>query len=203
MGGDFNTAMTEVSDQREALEEIGLLHLNSTRKLDHVRIYKWGSNQLENLCISESLLFEIKGFGFLPFDYGLESDHKCFYVDIRLKNDTESKKKSQRTLSSKNEQNAKKFWEYVLSHFEKQNIVFRLQTLRRANGVLTNNQFETKIQQIDREVTKILLDGERKISMQKSDYFIPKIPRLRKLRSYWRTILRRHRLHLTHEGLQN
>ena len=39
--------------------------------------------------------------------------------------------------------------------------------------------------------------------MQRSAYFIPKITRLRKLRSYWRKILRRNRLHLNHERLAN
>ena len=131
MGGDFNDAMTVGSTRREEFLDLGLIHLNSTYNLEQVRTYKRGRQQLDHIWISASLLSVTTGFGFLPFDFGLESDHRCIYVDICIRSEPQVKNKSQRTLSSKNEKNVQSFWKYVLSQFDKHKIKMRLQLLRK------------------------------------------------------------------------
>ena len=107
IGGDFNEAFSEGSVLREEFQDIGLQHLNSVYDLSHVRTYKRGRTQLDHIWISDSLIPNTTGFGILPFDYGLESDHRGLYVDIIFKSEPAVQKNSKRTLSSKNEKNVK------------------------------------------------------------------------------------------------
>ena len=93
--------MIRGSEWKEILSELGPCHLNSTKSLETVRTHKWVPQQLDHIWVSESLVQEIMGFGFLPFDYSLESDHRGVYVDIGIRTSEPPPKKNANSLFKK------------------------------------------------------------------------------------------------------
>jgi len=85
LGGDFNEVMSENSGIHQLASVCGLIDVFSQRfeTVTRPATFKGGSNRLDYVLLSPTLVPYIKASGYEPYDYrGVFSDHRAMYLDF-------------------------------------------------------------------------------------------------------------------------
>ena len=87
LGGDFNEDNTEDGGMAKGLRGLNLINTTSPPNMKTPVTYNRGSNTIDHIWISSELIPLMKRFGYLPFDFGFDADHRGMFVDIWSKDE--------------------------------------------------------------------------------------------------------------------
>ena len=111
--------------------------------------------------------------GYEPFNVGIILDHQGMFLDLSVGKHTESPDQLQRKLNSKQGNQVKKYWVKVMKNFKKKQII---QGINKLLTVLTwKHQDMQGLQQLDHDITKIMLKAEQQSIPKHTVTWSPKI----------------------------
>ena len=109
------------------------------------------------------------GFGYLPFDYGFDSDHRGMFIDISSKdvNELQASGRRRRKLKSKNPKSVKSYLKMVTKLVKSLNIEARVAKLE--GKPFLNETDKEELEIIDQTFMEILLHAESKLQIHRTD----------------------------------
>jgi hypothetical protein len=153
-----------------------------------------GTVRIDYFLVSADLIPYVNKAGILPFTGYYESDHRALFIDIDLHRVLKGTpcnpiNRDARTIDSKTSWKVKKYQEYVHQKCTETRLFERAKALE-DGSYTTKKDIHQELEEIDQELTNILLDAER-ICKAKQQY--PWSPALRQCQNrirYWKLWVR-------------
>ena len=190
IGGDFNCEHREGSTMTERMRRLQLANVIADRHRNTPETHKQGCKTIDHVWVSPCLQDLITGYGYLPYDLGMSSDHRGLFVDLRLSRGRYQavNQNVARKLNSKNVQNVERYLEEANGMAEEHNLFSRMLALT-DKEVLTRAE-RRELNEIDRVLTEILLKAEARLrSLRSQDEACPEMRTLRSLKRYWKKLI--------------
>ena len=173
----------------ERLKKLQLANVIVGRHRDTPETHKQGSKTIDHVWVSPCLQDLITGYGYLPYDLGLISDHRGMFVNLHLSRGRfpTVNRNTTRKLNSKNVQNVERYLEEANRMAEEHNLFSRMLALTDKDKLTRAERKE--LNEIDRVLTEILLKAEARLrSLRSQDEACPEMRTLRSLKRYWRKL---------------
>ena len=168
LAGDFNEALDGTTASQ--LQDLGLSNVLETYLESCPRTYKYGSQCIDHIWVSNTILPTVTSVGIAPFNFFQDSDHRAIYVDMDLKDiiDNDSFHIPPirfRRLKTTSLSSVASYKKSIRKLTKKHRISKKFRRIRRAftkYGPTSSNI--SKLNKFDKLITKILLDSERQCS---------------------------------------
>ena len=188
IAGDFNCSLmnpvlTSITEKFSLTDIMSSTHTETPPTREH------GSQTIDHMLISTSMLETIRRAEYLPFKYGVNSDHRALALDLdleRLKGDPEIKnERPQRVLDSRNCTTARKYKD-TLTEFLKR--IGKAQPLINISAPRTSRERRKAIRNLemyDRKQTQMMLKTERSLPKKREWQWSPQLHEAVKIHQYW------------------
>ena len=107
MGGEFNVH-THHEEFSQLLQNTSVIDFSKHNDMQHIPTYKRISYQLDNVLISEGLIYESRNVHILAFNIFFLSDHSALVFDLDFHDTVIPNLPKPRSLNSSNNKNTKK-----------------------------------------------------------------------------------------------
>ena len=168
---DFNETINGPEKNNQKFREMGLLNLMEEYIGDDglPRTCSKGPNCIDHVWMTSNALDNVHRAGFAPFNFIKDSDHRGLYVDLFYKNILENNEHNleptkRRNLKSTIPNRVEKYIEVVQDQWDYHNIDNRFYEIRDAMKEENIEENIVKLNNLDKQITEILLYGERKCS---------------------------------------
>ena len=170
---DANDSMEHASSLSKLASEFGLidLHTHKWGLEGEPSTYKRGTKRIDYILGTEEVAQHLRVAGIEAFDDGVKSDHRGLFVDIDMKgllgcNKSNVGKSTKRHINSKDPELVKNYRKHLLKYWEEHKVEERIRKiknhLKNPHLNMTETRLKKKLEKLDRDMTRSMLQAERK-----------------------------------------
>ena len=135
-----------------------------------------GSKRIDYILVSRPLLKQIRKIGYEAYNAGIISDHRGMFLDIALVDEQKTLQRQHQKLISKQGNRTKKYRKLLMENIKKKRIVPRLKQL--VNTKCWEHKNHQTLQQLDKDITKLMIEAEHQSVPTHTAPWSPKIKQL-------------------------
>ena len=174
--GDFNqdthhTNIAHIQAQHNLVDAFESIHPGRV-----FSTHNRGSTRIDYILMSRPLLKQVRKVGYEAYNAGIISDHQGMFVDIAIVEESKVTHSQTQKLISKEGNHTKKYQQTLIKYIQKKRIVPRLQQL--VNITTWEHKNTKALQQLNKDITKIMLQAEQQSIPTHTAPWSPKIQSL-------------------------
>ena len=168
------------------------MNLVKTR-IDPITATRVGSKYaIDHVWCTRGVGKRIGKVGLVPRDRVYLSDHLGIFLDVRTDGhmvEEEPASQERRYLKYGNKKNGEKYLTEVQKWFDKEKLRVAMDRLMRVHQEISDKELETKLNNIDKIVQKILIKSEKKLKPKCKGMFTDEIKEYKREIFYWRRLM--------------
>ena len=194
IGGDFQEEDEKSSEMNKCMRRLGLKNASGVHEGRTPPSYNGGRKTIDHVWVSDHLYPLIVEMGYGPYNHGFHSDHQISYVKLNIEGKEEAidRQPPRRLLNSKSKTKVERYLAEVTRLFTAHN-VFKLRDKLLGVRHFTARQHEM-LNKLDKIVTRCMVKAEQILEVRRTtDPFLVRLHNAKRLRRYWRILLKKYR----------